>query len=325
MGARVAGRRAPLLIVGAVTVDEPGGREVAGGAAIYAALVASAFGLRARVLTTGGPDADLAPLDPHELRALPAPRTLRFAHEAAPRGAGARAGASRAARAADDAAPAGGGRRLRLLARPGRRLRAADLPAHWGDERALFLGPLLPDDLDLASFASHPAPHIVVAGQGPQRRVGAGGAIAPRRSPAPALLALLGALGSRATLVLAEEECAGWRSSGRAALAATGARLLVTRGPLGAELREPGSAPLAVAPCPARELDATGAGDVFAAAFILALAATRPGGAAGAAALAACFAAAAVERSGPEPLPLRAEIERRLRLRTDRGAGGRST
>ena len=58
-------------------------------------------------------------------------------------------------------------------------------------------------------------------------------------------------------------------------------------------------------------MDATGAGDVFAAAFILALAATLPGGAAEAAALAACFAAASVERAGLEPLPLRTEIERR--------------
>lgn len=308
----MAGERAPLLIVGAVTLDHRdlgdarGGHELTGGAAIYAALVASAFGLRARVLTVSGSDADLASLAPHELRALPAPRTLRFGHEAA-------------------GPHAEGPRRLRLLARSGRRLRAAHLPAGWGDERALFLGPLLPDDVDVASFASHAAEHVVLAGQGLQRRVRPGGAVALRRSPAPALLALLSALGARATLVLAEEECASWSAVGRASLAATGARLLVTKGARGAELHEAGSAPLAVAPCPAREVDATGAGDVFAAAFILALAATLPGGAAEAAALAACFAAASVERAGLEPLPLRAEIERRLRRQTGNSAGGRST
>jgi sugar/nucleoside kinase (ribokinase family) len=290
--------------VGAVTVDERGGRERAGGAASYAARVASAFGLRARVLTTCGDDADLAPLAAHEVCTLPAPRTLRFAHEA-------------------DPAEAGGGRRLRLLERPGRRLDVSDLPAGWGDERALFLGPLLPDDLDVASFGSHPARHVALAGQGLQRRVGASGAITLRRSPAPTLLALLTALGGRATLVLAEGERAGWGAAGRAALAATGARLLVTQGARGAELHEPGAAPQTVAPCPARERDATGAGDVFAAAFILALAATLPGGAAEAAALAACFAASSVERAGPGPLPPRAEIERRS-AQARGGAGGRS-
>jgi sugar/nucleoside kinase (ribokinase family) len=55
-------------------------------------------------------------------------------------------------------------------------------------------------------------------------------------------------------------------------------------------------------------VDTTGAGDVFATAFILALGE----GEATAARLAAAYAAAKVEVVGPAPLPDRSTIERRL-------------
>jgi sugar/nucleoside kinase (ribokinase family) len=58
----------------------------------------------------------------------------------------------------------------------------------------------------------------------------------------------------------------------------------------------------------APEIDATGTGDIFAFAFILAL----HEGHATVSRFTAAFAATSVATFGPSPLPLRAEIERRL-------------
>lgn len=273
---------APLLIVGPVTWDRFGTRRVPGGAAAYSARTAAALGLRAYVLTTAGADADLDALAGHELAVVPSKRTLTFAHHSA-----------------------GGARRLRVLAAPDRPLTAADIPAGWPPPRTLILGPLLPDDVDVASFLDALAPgETALLAQGLQRTVTADGAVAERAGPAPALLA---AARDTITLFLSAEETAGWAPGALDTLAARARRLVRTLGAEGAEVRTRDGVTRAAA-LPAAAVDATGAGDVFAAAFILAVRAGEDT----AGRLAAACAAASVERRGPAPLPARAEIEARM-------------
>ena len=51
-----------------------------GGAIAYAAAVASAYGVKACVVTAAGPDADLAVFSGHELHVVPTNSTLTFEH-----------------------------------------------------------------------------------------------------------------------------------------------------------------------------------------------------------------------------------------------------
>lgn len=51
-----------------------------GGAISYAAAVASAYGVRACIVTAAGPDADLSVFKGHELHVVPAQKTLTFEH-----------------------------------------------------------------------------------------------------------------------------------------------------------------------------------------------------------------------------------------------------
>ncbi len=51
-----------------------------GGAISYAAAVASAYGIRACVVTAAGPDADLSVFRGHDLHVIPTNNTLTFEH-----------------------------------------------------------------------------------------------------------------------------------------------------------------------------------------------------------------------------------------------------
>ena len=273
-----------VLVVGAVTLDRFGGEWRPGGAPLYAARALAALGVRARVLAIAGPDADLGALEGHELEVVAAEASLRFEHE-----------------------PAGESRGLRLAARPERALAASDLPARWRDAELLVLGPLLADDLEVASFMRVRAREVGLLAQGLQRRVTADGGVTTANAPTEALHASLrAACDSRMTVFLSSEEVAGWPREALRALASSCARVVVTRGAAGTEVHRggvqgAGVAPLRVAAAPARAVDTTGGGDAFAAAFMAAVA----GGAGDAEAgvVAAEVAAATVERVGPAVLP----------------------
>jgi sugar/nucleoside kinase (ribokinase family) len=88
--------------------------------------------------------------------------------------------------------------------------------------------------------------------------------------------------------------------------------VLLTRGPGGVELLTR-DGDHSVPTRPVEEVDPTGAGDVFAAGFLIAYAETRDP--VQAAAFACCAAACVVEAPGTESLGDRSEVERRLVLR----------
>jgi hypothetical protein len=271
----------PVLIAGPVTWDLIGGARVPGGAVSYAARTCAAFGIRAHVLTNCDASADLSALEGHEVHVVPASATLTYEHDFS-----------------------SGPRRLRLIAHPERMLTVGDLPRDWPAFRTVIVAPLIEGDLDAEGFARAGADEVAVLAQGLQRRASAGEFVRELERPAPALLEAA----RGATVFLSSEEVARWPQAGLEALEGVARRVVVTDGSRGAEVRSHGRA-TRVEPGPAAAVvDTTGAGDVFASAFILALRA----GEAAAGRLAAAYAAANVERPGAAPLPPLAEVEARL-------------
>ena len=267
-----------LLIVGAVTEDQFAGRRVVGGAVAYAARVAVAIGQRATILTIAAPGADLSVLDGHDVHCVQAETTLSFAHD------------DRDGRSV-----------LRLVASPARPLTAADLPPRWREARAVILAPLLPDDIDIDSFAALPGvrERLLIA-QGLQRVVDGASAVTHRCAPAGALIRAA----TRTTdVVLAAGEVAQWAASDLQRVAMGARRFVITRGAEGAEIHERGSI-VRVPAVAANAVDTTGAGDVFATALFL----MREQSLDRSGAIAARYAAASLQRVGAEPLPALDEI-----------------
>lgn len=270
------------MIVGPVTWDIfPDGRRAAGGTVSFAARTAAAFGVRAHVLTVAGPGADLSALDGHEMHVLEAAETLTFEHTFS-----------------------GGVRTLRVISAPDLRLTPADAPAAWPAPQVLLMAPLLASDIDAAGFAALPVDECGVTAQGFLRRPDQDGVLVTTHGPTAPLHE---AATERATIFLSSDEVAQWPDDAIASLARKARRLVITRGDHGAEIWDrDGRRP--VPPSVATAVDTTGAGDVFATAFILALGQ----GEATAARLASAYAAAKVEVVGAAPLPDRSTIERRL-------------
>lgn len=235
--------RAPLVLVcGHVTLDRAGDGLLPGGSASYAGLAWRALGARVRVLTAAGPDFPADALRGLTLRVQPAPRTTVFQNLHGPDGARTQ--------------------RVEAAAPP---LVPGDLPPAWRTADVLHLAPVL-DEVDVAAFLRAVRAGTVGLGvQGLVRTVAPDGTVTqPRWDPAPAALrgvdaAFLGDDDVRGQGDLVER------------LAALVPRVVFTHGAAGCEVIAGGRV-RRVGVFPARELDPTGAGDVFAAGFLFALA-----------------------------------------------------
>jgi sugar/nucleoside kinase (ribokinase family) len=264
----------PLLLVGPVTVDYISGQPMPGGAVNYGAAVATAFGIRARILTIAGPDADLSRLEGHDLHLVEDNATVTFVFE-----------------------PDAEVRTMRVPQQPSRALSAADLPEGWRAPGTMVIAPLIEGDVDVGSFASvaSAADRVGVMMQGLQRELHDG--IVKIVSPLD--ISLVRTCSHFYSFFRSEREASLWTERQTNEALQRGARLVTTRGRDGAEVRR-GDHRLDVEPFPTNtEVDSTGAGDVFATALILAL----DQGEQAAARIAAAFAAASVEQVGPAPLP----------------------
>ncbi|HJM74414.1 MAG TPA: PfkB family carbohydrate kinase [Dehalococcoidia bacterium] len=280
-----------IAVIGPLTLDVIDGERRPGGAVAYAARIAHALGECIAILTIGAADADLSAFDGHELTLID-DRSLTFEHSAI------------------DAS-----RRLRLLARPSRPLGNSDIPGRWSGLTTLIFAPLLPDDVDLDSFSAiSRIERRALLAQGLQRRVGRDGVIEHQHAPA---LGLLPFFTPDTSLFLSTEETAGWDSDALPALIDACARVVITDGADGAVVHRAGERSLHVEAAPADVIDTTGAGDVFATAYMLALAAGADDAAA--ARLASASAAAAIEQPGAGALTATA-IESRARPLTTVGA-----
>ncbi len=264
------------LVVGHVTRDVVGDRFTFGGTVSYAARTARALGCRVGAITSASPDVDLGRiLDGVEVRCLPAAATTTFENVYTPAG------------------------RRQVLHSLAESLGPGDLPANWRTN-ILHLGPVAqecaPELVDGCG-----AEFVGVTPQGWMRRWDRAGYV--RSGPWEQADAVL----DRADgVVLSEEDVAGDETL--LARYIDQARLLiVTQGERGCTLYVRGR-PRHIAAPPVRQVDPTGAGDVFAAAFFVAL--FRGGDPEAAARFATCVAAISVTRKGLSGTPTPDDIER---------------
>ncbi len=260
-----------VLVCGNVTLDRDGGALVPGGPAWYAARALAALGAEVRVLTTAGADFPRGALAGLEAAILDTPRTTVF----------------------ENAYAADGTRSQRVLSQAPA-LEAERIPAPWRAPDVLLLAPVL-GEIDVGAFAAAVRARLVGLGvQGLVRAVSEGGSVRHRPwHPDPAALRAIGAAVVGEDDVRAEPDLV-------ARLAAAIPAVAFTRGARGCDVVARGRT-RRVGVHPAREVDPTGAGDVFAAAFFLALASGDDP--LDAARLGAAAASVVVEGRGGETLP----------------------
>lgn len=279
-----------LLVVGHVTRDLlPSGDWRAGGAALYASVTAQRLGLRVGVVTS-------APTDLRE----------RVAQTLGDEAALAVVESETATTFENRYTPAGRVQYLRSVAQP---LTLADIPMAWRTCDVALLAPVA-GELTPALAGELRARILGAAPQGWLRQWGADGRVRPRQLSA----AELNALSTLAALILSREDLTGPDADPEAQAHAERtlrdwARrlplLAVTCGAAGAELWRAGGVERFPG-YPAREVDPTGAGDVFATAFLCALA--DSGDAGSAIDLANRIAALSVEGVGPSAIPTPAQV-----------------
>ncbi|HMH77882.1 MAG TPA: PfkB family carbohydrate kinase [Candidatus Udaeobacter sp.] len=273
-----------FVAIGHVTLDQTPRGTRPGGAAYYTAMTAHRLGLRVGLLTSFGPDfpREAVPAD-IEVVNVPAERTTTF-----------RIGQTRPG-------PGGRTRELAVLARAAD-LEADALPEAWRDATLGALAPVT-GEVDPGFAAAFPETSLVALPQGWMRQRGKGGILAPQPwEDADLVLPRVQALVvSHEDVEPFEKDAVEWFQQ-----VPVGA---VTRGSDGAILFVNGDR-YGVEPDVAVEKDATGAGDVFAAALLVSY--NRDGNAWDAAAVAACCAAASVESDGAAGIPDRERLEARL-------------
>ena len=274
-----------FVAVGHVTLDRIGEATRPGGSALYAAVTAHRLGLSVGILTSHGDDFPLDVIPSKiEVVSVPAADTTRFEHRPDP-----------------------GGRvsHVRAVAGP---LTLDDVPDDWRSASLALLAPVV-DEVDpmIATLFTDGA--VAAAAQGWLRQVKPDGLVVPRpwRSPERLLQSVQALFLSREDIRGQETEVVAWFQRvpiGVLTADRDGALLFVN-----GERYE-------VHPRPAREVDPTGAGDVFATAFLVAW--HRGDSLAAAGRFGAAAASIAIEDVGPSSLGRLGETAARaqtLRLR----------
>ena len=287
-----AQRPIDALIVGHLTRDLlPDGAWRPGGAALYAGVTALRLGLRVGVVTS-------APGDLCAAVAETLGEALLIAKSSA-----------RATTFENVYTPTGRVQYVRACAAP---LTLDDIPAGWRRCELALLAPVAGECAP--ALAGELAARVIgAAPQGWLRQWGADGRVRPRALPddeTQALHNLSALIVSREDLTDPTTDTAA-HAEAEATLAQwsrLAPTLAVTRGAAGADLWRAGSV-TRFPGYPAREVDPTGAGDVFAAAFLCALAAT--GDPAAAMDRANRVAALSVEGVGPSAIPTLAQVAAR--------------
>ena len=268
-----------FVAIGHVTLDRIGEATRPGGAALFAAVTAHRLGLSVGLLTSHGDDfpLDLIP-SKIEVVSIPAADTTRFEHR-------------------QDAA----GRVSHVRAVAGA-LTMADVPDDWRAASLTLLAPVL-DEVDpmIATLFADGA--VGAAAQGWLRQPAPDGLVVPRawRSPERLLQSVQALFLSREDIRGQEDEVVEWfqRMPVGALTADRDGALLFVNG----ERYE-------IHPRTAREIDPTGAGDVFATTFLIQY--QRDGDPWQAAVAAACAGSLAVEGEGWSTVADRATLDAAL-------------
>ncbi len=265
-----------FVAIGHVTLDRIGESTRPGGAALFAAVTAHRLGLSVGLLTSHAHDFPLDLIPPKiEVVSIPAADTSRFEHR---QDAGSRVS------------------HVRAVADP---LTMADVPDDWRGAALTLLAPVL-DEVDpmIATLFTDGA--VGAAAQGWLRHTTADGLVVPRvwRSPERLLQSVQALFLSREDIRGQEDDVVEWfeRMPVGVLTADRDGALLFVNG----ERYE-------IHPRPAREVDPTGAGDVFAATFLVQY--QRDGDPWQAAAAAACAGSLAVEGEGWSTVADRATLD----------------
>ncbi|MCX7683001.1 MAG: PfkB family carbohydrate kinase [Anaerolineae bacterium] len=267
------------LVIGHMTRDLiQGGGFTAGGTVSYAACTARALGCRVGVITSTGPELDPTQvLDGVYVTSSPAAATTTFENIYSSEG------------------------RRQLLHSVAHPLTPELLPSHWSvsqTQGVVHIGPVARECA--ASFVhAFGDAFIGVTPQGWMRQWDSTGYVRPSQWEGSEVV-----LARADAVVLSEEDVQGDHRT-IAHLAAQTRLLVVTRGAAGCSLYLNGRVHHFPA-LPVREVDPTGAGDVFAAAFFVTL--RRHGDPYMAARFANCIAAHSVTRAGLESIPTPDEV-----------------
>ncbi len=269
-----------FLVIGHVTKDllQSGGY-VVGGTATYAAVTAQRLGLRVGVVTSASPDLDLpSALAGAQVAVVPSSVSTTF-HNAYVNGRRVQ--------------------RIHDLAKP---LRPSALPEAWRSSPIVLLGPLA-GELGTEWLGLFHGSLIGVVPQGWMRQWDAQGHVFPKPwSDAGQVLSAID------VLILSEDDV-GRDEALMRVYAGQVALMVVTRGNRGATVHWQSSSQDLPA-YEAQELDPTGAGDVFAAAFLIRFRET--GDPYAAASFANCAASFSVEGEGTSTIPTRSQVEARM-------------
>ncbi|MFQ5944906.1 MAG: PfkB family carbohydrate kinase [Anaerolineae bacterium] len=274
--ARPPPRTPDFVALGHVALDLTDDGWILGGTAAYAASTARNLGRRAAVVTSAEDGLDLAAHLPDiQIEASGAPATTTFRNTYTEEG------------------------RIQWLHSRAAPLTPADVPGAWREAPIALLAPIAREvSEDLADL--FPRALLGISLQGWLRRWDTAGRVTPAAwEPSARFLARADAL------ILSEQDLTGIQEPMMPILEA--ARLTVlTQGDRGATLLRSGDAIQIPAPT-SHEVDPTGAGDVFAAAFLIQLAQTRDP--VGAVAFANRAAALSVRGPGLTAVPTREEVE----------------
>lgn len=263
------------LVIGHVAHDlTPTGPRL-GGTVAYSALTARALGMRAGIVTSSGPETPLTPLNGISVVALQSPQSTTFENIYTENG------------------------RVQYLRAQAARIDFDSVPEAWRRASIIHLGPLA-NEIN-ASLPNGFSPGLLgITPQGWMRTWDADGLVSPREwTDNGAALAQAGAI------VLSREDVGG-NDEVIEHFAHQTKVLAVTEGAAGAVLYWHGDRRRFRAP-KVKEIDATGAGDVFAAAFFVRLLTTRDPWEA--TRFATLVASRSVARVGLDGIPTAREIE----------------
>ena len=280
-----------FLVVGHVVQDltspqDPGPWRLGGAA--YASSLARSLGLEAAVLTAAAADLPLQKLLPGiDCRSVPSPYTTRFRNVYSD------------------------GHRHQYVPQRGALITPEHLPDEWRQTPIVLLGPVA-GEVDDALAGCFPGSLLGIGAQGWLREIGAGTRV---RLVPPARWNAGPVLGPADVLFVSGEDLPPEEATAALKQWSLQVGIVVfTRGERGADVCQ-GGAWRHIDAFPAQAVDPIGAGDVFAAAFLIRLResddvweATR---------FAACAASFAVEGEGAAAIPSRAQIEARLRAHPD--------
>lgn len=269
-----------FLVIGHVTRDLQEDGYTIGGTVTFASLTARNLGQRTAVVTRASPDLSLNPLyQGIEVLRLPSPVTTTFQNLYSTDGV-----------------------RTQFIRAVAGQIKAEDIPPAWREAKIVLLGPLT-DELEGSIVKMFPNSLIGVTPQGWMRCWDGEGRVFPKQWEGAAEVL------TYARVVVFSENDIERDESVIHAYARMADILVVTHGPGGATVYHQGEV-CRLSAFETMEIDPTGAGDVFTAAYLIEL--ERSGDPYAAAHYANCVASFTVEKRGTEGIPTLEQVQRRL-------------